>query len=84
MCLRECFQDRHGIALYCHDLYPVDFGVLIPRKMASRQPEKWAYACIDPIYIITRSLAPDGAGESGKPRESCSSSVSATIRMKMM
>ena len=34
------------------------FGVLIPRKMASRQPEKWAYACIDPIYIITRLLAP--------------------------
>ena len=33
------------------------FGVLIPRKMASRQPEKWAYACIDPIYIITRLLA---------------------------
>ena len=32
--------------------------VLIPRKMASRQPEKWAYACIDPIYIITRLLAP--------------------------
>ena len=34
------------------------FGVLIPRKMASRRPEKWAYACINPIYAITRLLSP--------------------------
>ena len=34
------------------------FGVLIPRKMASRKPEKWAYACIDPIFWITRLLSP--------------------------
>ena len=34
------------------------FGVLIPRKMASRKPEKWAYACINPIFWITRLLSP--------------------------
>lgn len=26
--------------------------------MASRKPEKWAYACIDPIFWITRLLSP--------------------------
>ena len=34
------------------------FGVLIPRKVASRNPEKWAYTCVDPIYVITRLLSP--------------------------
>lgn len=34
------------------------FGVLLPKKIASRIPEKWAYACITPIFFVTMALAP--------------------------
>lgn len=34
------------------------FGVLLPKKIASRVPEKWAYACITPVYYITCLLKP--------------------------
>lgn len=34
------------------------FGVLLPKKIAVRVPEKWAYACITPVYLITVTLAP--------------------------
>lgn len=34
------------------------FGVLLPKKIASRLPEKWAYACINPVYFITALLSP--------------------------
>lgn len=34
------------------------FGVLLPKKLAARQPEKWAYACINPVYYITVILLP--------------------------
>lgn len=33
-------------------------GVLLPKKIAARVPEKWAYACIDPVYFATRLLSP--------------------------
>lgn len=34
------------------------FGVLLPKKIAIRIPEKWAYTCITPVYFITTLLSP--------------------------
>ncbi len=34
------------------------FGVLIPKRLGTRFASKWAYACIDPVYYITRIFSP--------------------------
>ncbi len=34
------------------------FGVLLPRKIAGRIPERWAYACITPAFFIIKLLMP--------------------------
>uniref|UniRef100_UPI0040577FF6 hemolysin family protein n=1 Tax=Acetatifactor sp. TaxID=1872090 RepID=UPI0040577FF6 len=34
------------------------FGVLLPKKIAARMSEKWAYACITPVHYITVILKP--------------------------
>lgn len=34
------------------------FGVLIPKKLGARYAFRWAFACIDPIYYITRIFTP--------------------------
>ena len=34
------------------------FGVLLPKKIAARYPEKWAYVCIDPVYYVMKVLSP--------------------------
>lgn len=34
------------------------FGVLLPKRVAARIPEKWAYACINLAYFATRALSP--------------------------
>lgn len=34
------------------------FGVLLPKKVAARIPEKWAYACITPVFYVTGLLYP--------------------------
>lgn len=33
-------------------------GVLLPKKIAARIPEKWAYACITPVFYVTKFFAP--------------------------
>jgi len=33
-------------------------GVLLPKKVAARAPERWAYACITPVYFVTKILSP--------------------------
>ena len=33
-------------------------GVLLPKKIAARIPERWAYACITPVFFVTKLLAP--------------------------
>lgn len=33
-------------------------GVLLPKKIAVRVPEKWAYACITPVFFITKIFSP--------------------------
>ena len=33
-------------------------GVLLPKKIAARIPERWAYACITPVFFVTKILAP--------------------------
>ena len=33
-------------------------GVLLPKKIAVRVPEKWAYACITPVYFVTKIFFP--------------------------
>lgn len=34
------------------------FGVLLPKKLAVRQPEKWAFSCINPVYYVLKLIAP--------------------------
>lgn len=34
------------------------FGVLLPKRIARRMPEKWAYASIDVVYVVMRLLTP--------------------------
>lgn len=34
------------------------FGVLLPRKIARRLPEKWAYASINIVYVVMKLLTP--------------------------
>lgn len=34
------------------------FGVLLPKKVAARMPEKWAYACIGPVAVMMKIFAP--------------------------
>ena len=33
-------------------------GVLLPKRLGARAPERWAYACITPIYFVTKLLSP--------------------------
>lgn len=33
-------------------------GVLLPKKIAARVPERWAYVCITPVYFVTKLLSP--------------------------
>lgn len=34
------------------------FGVLLPRRLAARSPEKWAYACVSPAWVLMKLFAP--------------------------
>lgn len=34
------------------------FGVLLPKKIAARVPEKWAYTCIGPVSVLMKLFAP--------------------------
>lgn len=34
------------------------FGILLPKKAAARIPEKWAYACVNPVYYIMLLCTP--------------------------
>ena len=34
------------------------FGVLLPKRIGARIPVKWAYACINQVYFITKALLP--------------------------
>jgi len=43
----------------CLVLYiTLTLGVLLPKKIATRIPEKWAYACIMPVFYVTKLLSP--------------------------
>lgn len=33
-------------------------GVLLPKKLAARNPERWAYGCVRPVYFVVRLFAP--------------------------
>lgn len=33
-------------------------GVLLPKRIAGKAPEKWAYACITPVFFITKLFSP--------------------------
>ena len=33
-------------------------GVLLPKKMGARAPERWAYLCITPVFFLTKLFAP--------------------------
>ena len=34
------------------------FGVLLPKRVAARVPEKWAYACIGPVAVMMKLFSP--------------------------
>lgn len=34
------------------------FGVLVPKKLAARSPEKWAYALVNPVWVLKLVLTP--------------------------
>ncbi len=34
------------------------FGVMIPKRLGAKYASKWAYACINPIYYITKIVSP--------------------------
>ena len=34
------------------------FGIIIPRRLAVRKPEKWAYACYYPVYFLGLVMSP--------------------------
>lgn len=36
----------------------LSIGVLLPKRLAVRAPEKWAYACVYPMYFLMRLLSP--------------------------
>lgn len=40
------------------------FGVLLPRKIATRMPEKWAYICVNFVSVLMKLLSPFTALES--------------------
>lgn len=55
----QCFSVLTAIVVTICLLYIVlTFGVLIPRKAASRYPEKWISAFINPLYYFVRIVAP--------------------------
>ncbi len=33
-------------------------GVLLPKKLAARNPERWAYVCVRPVYCVMKLFAP--------------------------
>lgn len=33
-------------------------GVLLPKKVAARIPERWAYTCITPVFFVTKLFSP--------------------------
>lgn len=51
-----------GIAAVLSTLFllyiTLTLGVLLPKKIGARIPEKWAYACITPVTFITKLLLP--------------------------
>lgn len=52
---------RNGIFLLTGlviSLIIMSFGVLVPRKLASRFPEKWVYVCYYPVSFLLSVLAP--------------------------
>lgn len=55
----ECFVVLTAIVVTVCMLYIVlTFGVLIPRKAASRYPDAWIKICVTPIYFFVRIVAP--------------------------
>ncbi|MBQ4537022.1 MAG: HlyC/CorC family transporter [Lachnospiraceae bacterium] len=36
----------------------VTFGILLPKRVAELIPEKWAYACITPVFFMMKILSP--------------------------
>ncbi len=36
----------------------VTFGILLPKRVAELIPEKWAYACVTPVFFMTKILSP--------------------------
>lgn len=39
-----------GVVLFLYALASI--GILLPRKLAGRKPEKWAYGCVGIVYVL--------------------------------
>ncbi len=55
--LLACYAIHLGVGLVISILI-MSFGVLMPRKLAARYPEKWVYVCYYPVRIILSVLYP--------------------------
>ncbi len=56
-----CFREEIESYLWIAPLFVfvvLTFGVLVPKKLAVKYPQKWAYAFTDTVYIITFVLRP--------------------------
>jgi len=42
------------LLIYCL----LTFGIQIPKKIAAKYPEKWAYFCVNPIFYVIKILSP--------------------------
>ena len=42
----------------CLAILIMTFGIMIPRRLAKRQPEKWAYICYYPVSVLNGLLMP--------------------------
>ncbi len=55
-------QVTAGIAAVISTLFllyiTLTFGVLLPKKLGARNPEKWAYACVPYVTVVTKILSP--------------------------
>lgn len=47
-----------GLSMMMAAVLLISFGVVLPKRLARRSPEKWAYACITPVNFLMGLVTP--------------------------
>lgn len=47
-----------GLCMMMAAVLLISFGVVLPKRLARRSPEKWAYACITPVNFLMGLVTP--------------------------